>query len=106
MSLHLLIREFPPECFLTLIGSINAGGALDLDWKCEDAKNLFIIAHKKGPANLRILFRTSEKEQSQTHLNGKPITSVQEEIRGVMTQKVDLSLPAENAATIEYPIKL
>jgi len=82
------------------VGFAFGGRTLDLAWKRDGDKNVLTFARTKGPADLRVLFRSAAKEESRMNLNGKPIAPEQEEIRGVMTQRVEISLPPGNSSTV------
>ena len=78
------------------------GHKLNVNWRRGGEKNLLNFAHTQGPADLLVTFRVAIDERSHMELNGKPIDPEIEELRGVMTGKVDISLPLGTSATVLF----
>jgi len=76
------------------------GHKLDVDWKRDGEKNSLIFSHTKGSADLEVTLRIAIEKESQVKLDGKAINPEREESRGVMTGKVEMSLPPGTSATV------
>jgi hypothetical protein len=93
--------QMPKDLNYFSLHDVEFGGhKLDVDWKRDGEKNLLTFAHTKGKADLQLMFRIAIQERSQMKLNSKIINPEKEELRGVMTGKVKISLPPGNRATV------
>ncbi len=76
------------------------GHKLDVDWKRGGQKNLLTLSHTKGSADLEVRLRIAIEKKLQMKLNGKTINPEREESKGVMTGKVEISLPPRTSAIV------
>ena len=93
--------QLPRELKYFALHGLRIGGhELDVDWKRDGERNAITFTHTKGSADLQVLFRIAMTEKSQMKLDGKVIITELKELRGVVTGKVELSLPPGNSATV------
>lgn len=73
---------------------------LDVDWQRDGEKQLLTFSHTKGSMDLQVVFRIAKKERSRMKLNGRTISPEKEELRGVMTEKLTISLSPGDSRTV------